>query len=191
MSFSALIFILLLPYSFFLSLLPKQPVIIKPAHALSANALPSPKPTATPTPIPTQTPIPTIVPTAVPTPAPTPQNFDLKVQFFIDKINQYRNSQGLSSIKPDSYTCSFAKIRASEIVGNFSHDGFHSRINNNSMPYPGFTFITENIEQNEDPSDVINWWINSPGHASNLRANATYACVESFNDYYAYESWLP
>ncbi|MCL5784689.1 MAG: CAP domain-containing protein [Patescibacteria group bacterium] len=154
---------------------------------------PASKPLPTPSSIPTAKPsvTPTPKPSATSTPTPTLPVSNTTGNSYIYQINNYRRSQGLSPVKTDPYTCNFAKIRAGEIVRNFSHDGFTNRINSKTLPYPKFSYVTENIEMNSNSSDVVNQWINSPEHAANLRADTSYACVESSGNYYAYEGWKP
>jgi uncharacterized protein YkwD len=145
----------------------------------------------TPTPTPTKTPSPTPTKQATPTPTAgaSASTTDDKQTFIMNAINDYRKSLGLSAVKTDPYTCSFAKIRAQEITKGFNHDGFRNRINNNSLPYPSFTQVTENIAMTSDYKKVVTMWINSPGHAENMRRNTPFVCVESSGNYYAYEGW--
>ena len=107
------------------------------------------------------------------------------------KINEYRKSQGLSEVKTDQYTCDFAKTRAGEIATSFNHDGFRSRINNKSLPYPSYSQVTENIAMTSNYQDVVNMWISFSGHAENMRKDTPYVCVERNDNYYAYEGWRP
>lgn len=106
-------------------------------------------------------------------------------------INSYRQSKGLSTVTTDPYTCGFARTRAAEIAGNFSHDGFRQRIDTKTLPYPSYSAITENIAMTGSSGDVVPTWINSPGHAKNMEADTPYVCVESVGIYYAYEGWKP
>jgi uncharacterized protein YkwD len=109
----------------------------------------------------------------------------------MNAINVYRSSQGLSSVQADKNTCDFAATRAQEIVGNFNHDGFQNRINTHTLPYPSYHMVTENIAMTSNYQDVVNMWINSPGHAANMRADTPYVCVAKSGNYYAYEGWKP
>lgn len=106
-------------------------------------------------------------------------------------INSYRQSKGLSPANTDHNTCAFARTRAAEIAGSFSHDGFTQRIQNKTLPYPTYSSVTENIAQTKDPNKVVSLWINSPGHEKNLTADTPYICVESSGSYYAMEGWKP
>lgn len=161
-----------------------------------------PIPTSTPTPtifIPTSTPMPIFTPSSTPviTQAPQPTSTPAPAPViaggnsFVDQINQYRQSKGLGPIGSDSHTCNFANLRAQEISSNFSHDGFNNRVSSNSLPYPGYSEVTENLAMNHNSSDVVNSWINSPGHAANLEKNTPYGCVGVSDNYYAYEGWKP
>jgi uncharacterized protein YkwD len=165
----------------------------------------TPKPTSTPTlrPIQTATPLPLIVstprpiatatprPTTSPTPSSTLLTYQQKQDYIMNAINAYRASQGLYAVKKDTYTCNFAKVRAKEISTNFSHDGFRSRINNHTLPYPSFRLITENIAMTSNYKNVVSMWINSSGHALNMRRDTPYVCVEFYGNYFAYEGWKP
>lgn len=167
---------------------------------LLATPTPTKKPTPTPsfTPTPTPTRVPTPTPTKIPTPTPTKAASSPVTQsvasdsiqsYIMQKINEYRSSLGLSSVVTDSNTCNFAKTRAQEITTSFNHDGFTSRINNHSLPYSTYHEVTENIAMTSDYKEVVTMWINSPGHAENMRRDTPFVCVERSGNYYAYEGW--
>jgi uncharacterized protein YkwD len=166
-----------------------------PTKAPTPTNMPTPTPTSKPIPTPTLTPTPTKIPTPTPTPTkvPSPGTQSLPTDsiqsYIMQKINDYRSSQGLSSVATDSNTCNFAKTRAQEITSNFNHDEFTNRINNHSLPYAAYHEITENIAMTSDYKEVVTMWINSPGHAENMRQNTPYVCVERSGNYYAYEGW--
>jgi uncharacterized protein YkwD len=145
---------------------------------------PTPTPTKTPTPSTTKSPTPTLV-----TSSATPS--DTKKTFIMNAINSYRRSLGLTEVKTNSYTCNFALIRAKEITTSFNHDGFSNRISSKSLPYPSYSLVTENIAMTSDYTKVVTMWINSPGHAENMRRDTPYVCVESSGNFYAYEGWKP
>ena len=108
----------------------------------------APKPTATPAP--TATPEPTATPTSTPTPTPEPTPFDIDKSakehgysiididmgggqtqriygYYVDmsglatKINDYRESLGLSRLPTDSACVSEMKLRAAEATVKYSH----------------------------------------------------------------------
>jgi uncharacterized protein YkwD len=149
-------------------------------------------PTNTPTPTPTGAPTPTVVPTATLSPQSpastqaTSVASDEVQAYIMNAINEYRKSQGLSSVSMDSHTCDFARKRADALVSNFSHDGFGP-----PYPYPSFSKVTENIAMNSNYKNVVNGWIASSGHAENMRADTPYVCVARNGNYYAYEGWRP
>ena len=157
--------------------------------------------TNTPTKTPTRTPSPTKKPTSTPTPTrrsstPTPTlsqstSTDSVKTYIMNEINEYRKSRGLSEVKTDSYTCNFAKTRAAEIVNGFNHDGFRDRIDNKTLPYPSYSSVTENLAMTSNYQEVVDMWINSSGHAENMRRDTPYVCVERNGNYYAYEGWKP
>lgn len=169
---------------------------IKQVHSASIK-----KPIPTPTFFPTFTPTPTQPPLLKPTKQevlskqsiitnqiiPTvSENQDVTL-YIMNAINEYRTSQGLSKVEPDSNTCSFAKIRAQEVSQNFNHTGFRERIDNKTLPYPSYQFVTENIAQTLDYKRVVQNWINSPGHAENMRKDTPFVCIEKHGSYYVYE----
>lgn len=112
-------------------------------------------------------------------------------KYIMQAINDYRASQGLSVVKPDRYTCDFAATRAQEIADSFSHDGFRQRIDAETLPYPSYTLVAENIARTSDYASVVPMWIESSGHAENMRKDSPYVCVVRNEDFYAYESWKP
>ncbi len=148
-----------------------SPPIATPSQ--SSSPAPGPKPTTTPTINPSTNPA---------TSAKT---------YIMLAINNYRLSRGLSEVQIDPYTCALAKTRAQEISREFNHDGFKNRINNNLLPYPTYSEVTENIASTSDFKRVVDLWINSPGHAENMRKNTPYVCVENYGMYYVYEGWRP
>ncbi|HVZ59134.1 MAG TPA: CAP domain-containing protein [Patescibacteria group bacterium] len=166
--------------------------ILTPTPTPTATATPFPSPTATPTPLP-PTPTNTIVPTptVVSQPADSSPSVNSVQSYLLQKINDYRSSLGLSSVSMDSYTCDFAKVRAQEIASSFNHDGFTTRVNNHTLPYPSYHNITENIAETSDYTQVVAMWISSPGHAANMRSDTPHVCVAQNGNYFAYEGWQP
>lgn len=174
----------------------KQPLIpIKSTATLSPTPTktilkPPVEPTPTsPKPDPTNTPTPTPAKSELPaTPIVTG---DVIQSYIIQKINDYRSSQGLGSVSTDSNTCAFARTRANEITQSFNHDGFRSRISAKTLPYGSYHEVTENIAMTADYTQVVTLWINSSGHAENMRKDTPFVCVEKSGNYYAYEGWRP
>lgn len=106
--------------------------------------------------------------------------------YIINKINKYRESQGLPPVQVSDETCNFAKIRALEIADNYSHDGFNKRITNGTLPYESWSNATENIAIAPDYKQVEAIWEHSSGHAENMRADTPYVCVIRNGKYFAY-----
>ena len=109
----------------------------------------------------------------------------------LQQINNYRAGKGLSAFSARSETCFFANIRSQEIISAFNHDGFKSRVDSKTLPYPSYSEVAENIAQNSDPNGVVPAWINSPGHNENLLKNLPFACVVKNGNNYVFEAWSP
>jgi uncharacterized protein YkwD len=153
----------------------------QPTAIPTATPTMTPTPTASTTPTPQPTPVRTTVPFVVtPTPTPTAKPSLTHIQ----QINVYRASYGLSPVSEDPQTCAYATLRAAELVRNFSHNG-------TPYPYDAYSLVTENIAMTTNPAEVVSLWINSPGHAENMRKDTPYVCVRNNGPYYAYEGWKP
>lgn len=129
------------------------------------------------------------------TPSPTTQNSltpltDIQ-SFLLQRVNDFRKANGLSEVKSNDETCTFAKTRAEEIVKSFNHDGFNNRIANKQLPYSSYTKITENIAENSDYKAVVNDWANSPGHAENMKSDTPFVCIAANGNCYVYEGLKP
>lgn len=106
-------------------------------------------------------------------------------------VNSYRKSFNLSPLITDPITCNFAKIRAQEIATSFTHDGFTNRVQTNTLPYPTYQDIGENIAMNSDPNQIISIWASSSNHAANMKKDVVYGCVQNNGNYYVLENWKP
>jgi len=109
----------------------------------------------------------------------------------MNEVNNYRKSLGLNMVVTNTQTCNFAWTRATEIAVNFTHDGFNNRLNSNTLPYNGFSKVTENLAKSTNYKDVVNTWIQSGVHSQNMRADTPFVCIQRYGDYYAYEGWKP
>lgn len=156
-------------------------ILLLPTPTLSSS------PEMTPSPLPTTTPSPTPKSTPVVHAATIP---DAKT-FIMNEINNFRRSKSLSEVRTNSETCNFAKTRASEITKDFNHNGFRDRVNNKTLPYSGYSQVTENIAETWDFKRVVGLWINSPSHRENMEKDTPFVCVESSGNFYAYEGWKP
>ncbi len=173
--------------------LPAQKITPIPTKKLVPSSTPSskigtPKPNSIPIKSgPTISPPPTLMPTAIAKKVEVVQSSGL----FINQINAYRASNGLGPVSTNSETCNFAAVRAQEIVNDFSHSGFTNRISSKSLPYSSYHEVAENIAMNSDSTQIVTMWINSPGHAENMRKDTPYVCVVQSGNYFAYEGWRP
>ncbi|MBI4067624.1 CAP domain-containing protein [Candidatus Gottesmanbacteria bacterium] len=165
------------------------PRSVIPTPTVYPKATPTPEPSTTPAPTPTLTPTPTTKPTMTPTPTSVGASANSKSDFILSQINDFRKSKGLEEVKSDIYTCNFAEERAKEIVTSFNHDGFQNRKNNNTLPYPSYSYIVENIAMNSDYKNVFESWKNSSGHSENMLQDISYGCVGDEGDYYVYVGW--
>lgn len=142
---------------------------------------------------------PTKIPKRVITSTPTPRSVQSttgpisidSTTFILNEINNYRITNGLPPVETNTQTCTFAKIRAEEISKNFNHDGFKDRVNNNTLPYSSYSSVTENIAMNSNYKNVVQSWINSPGHAENMKKDTPFVCVYQYGNYFAYEGLKP
>lgn len=157
-------------------------------YYLSRIQTPRPYPTPRINPLPTTTPTPK--PTVKPNPTNTPGATNVQ-EFIMNKINEYRKAHNLTEVKTNQVTCDFARTRAREISANFSHKGFNDRVSSKTLPYSSYSLVTENLAMTSNYQNVVNMWINSPGHAENMRKDTPFVCVEQFGNYYAYEGWKP
>ena len=167
---------------------PTKVLIKKPIHRVVVKKI-------TPTPLkikkvsitPTEAPKPTYVAITVSVaPIQAPQTSDL-----LQQINNFRSSKGLSTLTANSETCFFANIRSQEIISSFNHDGFTNRVNSKTLPYPSYSSVAENIAMNSDSNNVVQSWIDSPGHHANLIKDVPYGCVVGNGKYYVFEAWKP
>lgn len=156
-----------------------------------------PTKTTTPTPTPTKTVVPSPTPTMTPTATPTPQidqpNSSLTSiqEYILSEVNAFRKSHGKSEVTSEKYTCEFAIVRAKEITTDFSHAGFDQRVANKTLPYPGYSLVTENLAMTSDYTRVVQLWINSPGHRDNMLQDTPHICIAESGKYYAFEGWRP
>ncbi len=109
----------------------------------------------------------------------------------LNEINKFRESHGISRVTKENYSCDFANIRARELASSFTHDGFEQRKNNDLLPFPNWSNVTENIAMNSNYLRVIDQWTSSPGHAENILADTPHICVGKYENYFAMIGWKP
>lgn len=157
-----------------------------------AMIYPSPSPSLRPTSAPSPTLVPSVtgkpVSTSLP---PSPQTSLGETSNLLSEVNAFRAQNGLSPVSANNETCSFAAIRASEISSNFNHDGFRNRLDTKTLPYPSYSQVVENIAMNSNPLEVVKKWIESSGHAENMKKDTPFACIAQNGNYFVYEGWKP
>lgn len=165
---------------------------LKPSAQPSPSLTPIPNPSSTPNPIPSETPKSSLSQSiGVSISSQASVQIKSSSNSLIDQINSFRSSKSMTPVSENTETCAFAKSRANEIVSNFNHDGFTGRVNSNSLPYPTYSSVAENIAMNSDANQVVPNWINSPGHAENLLKEVPFGCVRSNGNYFVFEAWKP
>ena len=138
-----------------------------------------PAPTTAPKPNPTTSPAPTTAPkpTATPKPAPTstPSDPSGSNQGYADEVlrlvNIERSKAGLSSLSTNATLKAAADKRAQETVTSFSHTRPNGSKFSTVLQEYGISYRTagENIAYGQrSPQEVVNGWMNSPGHRANI-----------------------
>lgn len=108
----------------------------------------------------------------------------------LDLINQYRNENGLQSLKPVVELQRVAKLKAEDIVNNdyFAHDSDtlgtpFEMLEANNVEYG---VAGENLAGNTTPKNAVQEWINSQDHRDNIldeRFGYTGICVIDSEEY--------
>lgn len=92
------------------------------------------------------------------------------------KINQYRQQKGLSSLSLNSTITQQARLHSQSMANSrvLSHDGFSTRVQTISKSIP-LRAAAENVAFNKGFSDpaaqAVNGWLKSPGHLKNIMGN--------------------
>lgn len=104
-------------------------------------------------------------------------------------VNKWRYENGLQPFSKNEKLCELASQRSSEIITNWSHDGFRAESSKIAPISTTPTNFGENLSQGYwIPQEALNAWINSPEHLKNLK-NPTYTqmCIVCTNNYCAQE----
>lgn len=116
------------------------------------------------------------VPTTIPMIANTASVTELE-QLVHQKINQHRASKNLPPLRLDPDIATQSRLHSQNMANGkveFSHHGFQDRTNalKNRINLSG---IAENVGYNmgyrEPASQVVQGWLDSPGHRQNLEGN--------------------
>ncbi|HIB47566.1 MAG TPA: CAP domain-containing protein [Flavobacteriaceae bacterium] len=92
-------------------------------------------------------------------------------------VNDYRISQGLTTIKRDqSYASAYAVDHTQYMIekSQISHDNFGVRAS--ALKERGAQIVSENVAYGYDTAeDVVNAWLNSPGHLKTIEGEYTHS----------------
>ena len=146
----------------------KQATAAIPAKPAAAPAKPAAAPTK-----------PATAPTKPAAAAPTSANVGAYEQQVVDLVNKERAAAGLPALKTNAKLAGVAEKKAEDLRDNnyFDHQSPTYGSPFDMMKQFGITYSAagENIAKGQKtPSDVMNGWMNSPGHRANiLNANFT------------------
>lgn len=100
------------------------------------------------------------------------QNLSREQRDTLDLINEYRNENGLKSLKPYTNLQEIARIKAEDLVENnyFSHTSNilgnpFEMLSSNGINY---RIAGENLAGNTTPERAVQAWINSESHRANI-----------------------
>jgi len=111
--------------------------------------------------------------------APTTASLERSV---VQKINQYRQQQGLSALTTNSSIRQQARRHSQDMATSraISHDGFDQRVKTIGKTI-AWRAAAENVGYNAGYSDpvtqVVNSWLKSPGHLKNIVGNFNLTAV--------------
>ena len=174
------------------------PTASPPPVAVLVTPTPSPGPSPTPYPTPrpgqpTYTPSPTSQPVVVevtPTPQPTPtplcsaavQNISSQLLAAINRIRSL-HERGPVSYDPRLYNAAAQHARDMNCTGRVGHQG-----SDGSSPYDravrnGYhpSTLVENLASGLAPGEVVDAWMQSPGHRSNILNEAILHCAAAWS----------
>lgn len=97
-------------------------------------------------------------------------------------INEYRESNGMSTLSRLEALCDIAVIRLRDSKLDWSHDGFFTMASSNK--YWGFSRVGENLGKDHvDERHLVDTWLNSLKHKENLDYPYAYSCVKCGEGY--------
>jgi uncharacterized protein YkwD len=97
----------------------------------------------------------------------------------------------LPALYADEAAMEYAQERAQELVTSYSH----TRPDNKEKPYDEIGAMNENIARGQfSPQEVVEDWMNSPGHRSNILNEDAFAigvgCYSTGTSYYWAQEFL-
>ncbi|MET0907988.1 MAG: CAP domain-containing protein [Ilumatobacteraceae bacterium] len=108
-----------------------------------------------------------------PQPPPIEQVADVQ-QPVVDSANQYRAQSGLGAVSIDQRLTNAAQSHANDMAARsvMTHTGASGSTAGQRINVAGYGWTTwaENVAAGQTtPGEVMNAWMNSPGHAANVR----------------------
>lgn len=104
----------------------------------------------------------------------------------LDYVNEYRHSKGLSSLQPLDIASKQAYLHSKEMANRetgFGHEGFDQRMQNIKQNFGWITASAENVAYGQlSAKEVVEGWLNSPGHKKNMEGNYTFTGIGVYKD---------
>ncbi len=101
-------------------------------------------------------------------------------------VNQHRQSLGLGKLQAfDAATVQAYNHSKNMATGKtaFGHDGFESRVNSIMKNEGRISASAENVAYGKlSAKDVVNGWLNSPGHKKNIEGNYALTGIGTYTD---------
>lgn len=109
---------------------------------------------------------------------PTPKPDTLEEEVLWSTVQEWRMREGNPTYIKDESLCELARLRLPEIRQDWSHNGWLSR-----KP-TGYILFGENLAKGfVDEDQTLSAWLDSPGHAANLRRPYTHSCIQTEDGY--------
>jgi uncharacterized protein YkwD len=90
-------------------------------------------------------------------------------------VQNWRDENGLTTLKRDKDLCNLASVRAEQIKQDFSHKGFYTSDRSQLKEY---RVLGENLARDfPDEMDYFLGWMGSPGHRENIEYPYTHSCL--------------
>jgi uncharacterized protein YkwD len=88
-------------------------------------------------------------------------------------VNEHRFGMGLPALEWNETIAIECRQHSQDMASThtLSHDGFNERINKIGETI-SWSWAGENVAYNYSAEDVVNAWLNSPGHKSNIESNS-------------------
>lgn len=109
-----------------------------------------------------------------PTITPTPRIFSENKLFML--IQQWKQKEDGYTYSIENNLCKFAEERVNEIQNVNNHKAFYNWKDKQYLSQ--YNTIAENLANDWIEEDkLLDAWLNSPGHAKNLKDDYTYTCL--------------